>query len=350
MGPFSWVDRCRIAGCMVAVWTCAPAFAAAGAEPAAPGAAPSIEVMEPTMDGGTVEEGTAIKLQFVVRNTGSADLELTRVKPDCGCSIARWEKLIAPGKEGTIDAEMHTEHFRGRVTKGFTVFSNDPLKPQLRLTLTAQVMPLVNVTPGRAAMLAVEDGPVSMEFTIERNGGRAMKIVDLVPNAAFVKGEWEALPGEGRYKVKVTATGETPPGRNVVPFVVKTDLPKAGMISLVLTVDRGIVSTPPMVFFGLLLKDLKEPRQAAVTVTRLKGGFHVKEATVDDPKVQARLQTVRDGAEYLVTVTYAGGWEPGIIRKTLTITTDDPKQPVITVPVQAVVQADAATPPPLAAQ
>src|SRR5688500_2008218 len=61
---------------------------------------PVIEVRETTLDGGTVEEGTAIKLQFVVRNTGSADLELTRVKPDCGCSIARWEKVIAPGKEG----------------------------------------------------------------------------------------------------------------------------------------------------------------------------------------------------------------------------------------------------------
>jgi hypothetical protein len=321
----------------------------AAVDPAAPGAVPVIEVQETTRDGGTVEEGTALKLQFIVANKGSADLELTRVKPDCGCSVARWDKVIAPGKEGAIDAELHTEFMRGKVTKGFTVFSNDPVHPQLRLAVTTQVTPLVNMKPGRQAMLSVEDGPVTTEFTLERNGGRPMKIVELVPNAPYVTGEWEALPGEGRYKLKVTATADTPAGRNVVPFVVKTDLPKAGMISLILTIDRGIIATPPMVFYGLLLKDWKGPNDAAVTISRQKGGFHIKEATVDDPKLQTKLETVRDGAEYRVTVTYAGGWEPGIVRKTLTITTDDPKQPVITVPVQAVVQADAAVPPPLTA-
>jgi len=40
-----------------------------------------------------------------------------------------------------------------------------------------------------------------------------------------------------------------------------------------------------------------------------------------------------------VIVSYAGGWDAGPRRQTLTVTTDDPKQPVIQIPVQAVVQA-----------
>jgi hypothetical protein len=347
MVTISWADLYRITLLSTAVLWAAGAGPAVADETPEPSARPAIEVREPTHDAGIIEEGTAIKLQFTVANKGSADLELKRVKPDCGCSVARWEKVISPGKEGTIDAEVHTEFFRGKVTKGFTVFSNDPVTPEMRLSVTAQVKPLVNVTPGRAALLAVEDEPVSMEFTVERNGGHAMKIVDIVPNAAYLKGEWTALPGEGRYTVKVTATAETPQGRNVVPFVVKTDLPKAGMISLVLTVDRGIISVPPMLFYGLVPKEMNEPRQAAVTISRQKGGFHVKEATVDDPKLQAKLETVRDGGEYRITVVYGGGWEPGIVRKTLTITTDDPQQPVITIPIQAVVQVDPATLPPV---
>lgn len=349
MKPMPGAVLCRITGFLAAVCACSAATVTNAAEMASPVGAPAIEVREKTQDGGTVEEGATLKFQFVVANRGSTDLALTRVKPDCGCSVARWDKVIPPGKEGAIDAELHTENLRGRVTKGFTVFSNDPQQPQLRLAVTTQVTPLVNVTPGRQAMLSVEDQPITTEFTLERNGGQPMKIVELVPNAPYVTGEWEALPGDGRYKLKITATGETPPGRNVVPFVVKTDLPRAGMISLLLTIDRGIITTPPMVFYGLLLKDWKGPNHAAVTITRQKGGFHVKEASVDDPKLQAKLETVRDGAEYRVTVTYSGGWEPGIIRKTLTLTTDDPKQPVITVPIQAVVQADAPMPMPLPA-
>jgi hypothetical protein len=59
---------------------------------------------------------------------------------------------------------------------------------------------------------------------------------------------------------------------------------------------------------------------------------------VDDPKLQARLETVRGGQEYRVFVRYGGGWDAGQVRKTLTVATDDPAQPVIKVPVLATVQ------------
>jgi hypothetical protein len=48
-----------------------------------------------------------------------------------------------------------------------------------------------------------------------------------------------------------------------------------------------------------------------------------------------------------VTVIYAGGWDTGVRRQTLTVTTDDPKQPVIEIPVRAVVQAKIAHAPPV---
>jgi hypothetical protein len=102
-----------------------------------------------------------------------------------------------------------------------------------------------------------------------------------------------------------------------------------------------------MVFYGMLPRDIKSPSLAAVTISRQSGGFHIMETTLDDPKLAAKLETVRDGAEYRVTVTYAGGWEPGFIRKTLTVTTDDPRQSVIKIPVQAVVQIDPSTLPPV---
>ena len=57
---------------------------------------------------------------------------------------------------------------------------------------------------------------------------------------------------------------------------------------------------------------------------------------------------MRDGAEYRVTVTYAGGWDATTQRHTLSVTTDDPKQPVIEIPVQAAIQAKIAHAPPVA--
>jgi hypothetical protein len=305
---------------------------------AAPDNQPRMEVRETTQDGGVVEEGTLVKYRFVVLNRGDADLELKRVMPDCGCSIAHWEKVVPPGGQSAIEAEMHTELFRGRATKHLTVISNDPTQKELTLTITARVTPLVEVTPDRAALLSMQDQPVRQEFTVERNGQKPMQVLRVMPNAPYLKAEAAPLPGVGRYRLTVTTTPDTPMGRSVVPVVVQTDLPTASLVTLYLTVDRGIVTVPPMVFYGLLPLALKAPSQAAVTLSRRAQPFHIKAISVDDPKLAAKLETVREGEEYRITVTYAGGWETGLVRKTLTVTTDDPKQPVFRIPIQALIQ------------
>jgi hypothetical protein len=93
-----------------------------------------------------------------------------------------------------------------------------------------------------------------------------------------------------------------------------------------------------MVFFRAQPGTLPAPQQAVVTLTRLKGAFHVKSVAADDPKLQAKLETVRDGLEYRVTVSYGGGWEAGVVQKQLTVMTDDPKQPELKIPVHAMLQ------------
>src|SRR5260370_15488908 len=102
------------------------------ATPAPPAhSGPVLLVQGTSQDGGTVEEGTVLKYRFMVTNPGDADLEIKQVKPSCGCTVPHWDKLLAPGKEGSIDAEVHTEHFRGAILKHLTVFSNDTRHPEL---------------------------------------------------------------------------------------------------------------------------------------------------------------------------------------------------------------------------
>ena len=220
-----------------------------------------LELKQTSQDGGTVEEGDTLKFEFKVANPGTADLEIPQVKPSCGCTVPHWDKLIAPGKEGVIDAEVHTERFRGPILKHLTVLSSDPQHPELELSLTAQITPLVQIDPGPVALLAVDDKPVSQVFTLERTGGRPMKIVQVSPAAPYLKTELTPLPGDGRYKLTVTATAEAPFGRSPTPILVKTDLPKGGDLSLTVIVDRGIVTTPQMVYWALPAGELKAPLQ-----------------------------------------------------------------------------------------
>src|SRR5262249_37419822 len=136
-----------------------------------------------------------------------------------------------------------------------------------------------------------------------------------------------------------TATTDTPMGRSPASVVVRTDVEKAENLTLTLIVDRGIVVTPPMIYWNVPPGEVKTPITNIVLIMRNKGPFHVTGAKIDDPKVEVKVQTAREGAEYHASLTYAGGWEAGMVRRTLTITTDDPKQPVLTIPVQAMVGA-----------
>jgi hypothetical protein len=200
------------------------------------------------------------------------------------------------------------------------------------------VTPLVQIDPGEVALVSVDDQPVSQVFTLERTGGQPMKVLQVTAAQSYVKTELTPLDGPGRYKLTVTVSPDVPWGRTPTQVIVQTDIPNIATTMLTLIVDRGIVTTPPMVFFQAPPGALTAPQQATVTLLRQKGAFHLKGAALDDPKLQAKVETVRDGQEYRVTVSYAGGWEAGAVQKQLTITTDDPKQPEVKIPVHAMLQ------------
>jgi hypothetical protein len=332
--------RCGIA--LAAALLAAPLAARADTKDAAPAPAahsgPMLEVQQTTQDGGIVEEGDPIKFEFKVANRGTSDLEIPQVKPSCGCTVPKWDRIIKPGQEGVIDAEVRTIGFRGAILKHLTVITNDPQHAQFELSLTAKVTPLVQITPGPVALLNVDDKPASQVFKLERTGGRPMKILSANPTVPYLKADIKQLPGEGRYQLTATAAADAPMGRSPSPILIKTDMPKGADLTLTLIIDHGIVTTPPMVYWSLPPGELKAPVESAVTLMRQQTPFHVKSVSVDDPKLETSVKTVREGLEYQVTVRYAGGWTADRVQKTLTITTDDAKQPELKIPVLGMTQ------------
>lgn len=87
---------------------------------------------------GTVKPGTPLSFTFKIKNEGQSDLEIKSVSPSCGCTTSNFDKVVAPGKEGTITLAVEkTEAYKGDVVKTATVVTNDPDKQQFVLTLKA---------------------------------------------------------------------------------------------------------------------------------------------------------------------------------------------------------------------
>jgi uncharacterized protein (DUF58 family) len=115
------------------------AATARGADPAA--LLPRLSIPVETRDAGIVRKGEKIEAVFEVRNSGPAPLRISDARPSCGCTVATFDREIAPGKSGSVHATVETKNLSGAITKTITVVSNDPERPQVALTLKADVRP-----------------------------------------------------------------------------------------------------------------------------------------------------------------------------------------------------------------
>lgn len=102
--------------------------------------APSAVVHNATYDFGDVYKGEVISQLFLVRNEGDAELRIESVTAGCGCSVADSDRVIAPGQEGKAYLQVKTASQTGPITKIATLHTNDPLQPNIVLTVTANVL------------------------------------------------------------------------------------------------------------------------------------------------------------------------------------------------------------------
>ncbi|MDR2423051.1 MAG: DUF1573 domain-containing protein, partial [Deltaproteobacteria bacterium] len=71
------------------------------ASQAAPAPRPRLVIPEKEFDAQLRPPGSSVTHEFAVHNQGDDDLTL-EVVPGCGCTVASYDKTIAPGESGTI--------------------------------------------------------------------------------------------------------------------------------------------------------------------------------------------------------------------------------------------------------
>ncbi|HEX4959900.1 MAG TPA: DUF1573 domain-containing protein, partial [Thermoanaerobaculia bacterium] len=179
--------------------------AALFAADAKPDAKPKATVAEPIKDVGSIAKGEKATADFVIKNEGDAVLQITNVQPACGCTVAEYDKSIAPGQTGKVHAVVDTSTFNGPIAKGVTVFTNDPAAPQIELTLRAKVDPYINVKPGYARYITVQGEPLEGNIvqTLWATDGSDMEITKADSPYPFLTVTYhEAKPEERNPDVK----------------------------------------------------------------------------------------------------------------------------------------------------
>lgn len=295
---------------------------------------PSIQLEKTKIDAGDVWRGEVAKFEFVIRNNGDAPLEIS-AKPNCGCAVADYDRVIAPGKTGKITAEMRTAGFKGPVQKAIDVTTNDPAMPHVMLGLTANVKSAINVIPNETPLILLQDaGATKHEMQIVMEGDELVQIIRTICPNPQVKVDL-VKKDDKHYDLTFTVAPEFPVGRSSFIVSLVTDSPREPQVAVVAVTEKGILAMPPNVFLGLVAPATQLPVTQEVMLTRKNGTFNILKAEADDPALKVEFQPVRAGQEYRLKISYSGGWPSGLQRKMVKVTTDDKYQPTLEIQVQA---------------
>ena len=86
---------------------------------------PKIEMLETSYNFGEIHQGKSATHNFIIKNTGEAELIISSAKGSCGCTVPVWPKNpIFKGEEAIIKVTFNSEGKSGKQNKTVTLVSN----------------------------------------------------------------------------------------------------------------------------------------------------------------------------------------------------------------------------------
>lgn len=331
----------------LALVACAPlAFAQEGA--------PRAEPLDPIKDFEVVAKGEVLHHAFQIRNSGSSVLEVTDVRPACGCTVADYDRSIAPGETGEIRIQVKTDNFAGPISKTVAVFTNDTDNAKLQLVVKADVKPYITVLPGFARYNYVQGEPVeTVPQTIWAETEENLEILAVNSPSDALKvtyreaTEEERNPkGQGRqWRLEFTLSENAPVGALRDYVTVELNHPKQQLAKIPIS---GFVRprqhvTPASGDFGQVGPELLPQTRTlhftnfgtdGIELTEIDTGLSGLEAEVVPSENQP-------GHRFKVVLTLNEQMPVGSFDSVIKIHTTDSKNPVVEVPVKgAILDAD----------
>lgn len=317
---------------------------------------PKITLVEPIKDFGTVPKGQMLDWSFVIKNTGTSNLEIKSANPTCGCTVADFDKLIKPGQSGKITAHVDTTNFTGPISKAVTIQSNDPETPAAQVTISATVKPYVDAYPaGFVRYTLLQGESQTQSVTLYSEDETPFEIVSVTTPGDWVKVKHTRIAldsdrikagraGQNQYKVDVTVGGNsTPIGPLTDKVVIKTTskFQPEYRLSLSGVVRPTYITAPSVLNFGEVAAE-SGPTERVITVQSNNraqmDAFKVTKVESTIPGVTAEAKSTEQAGIFEVTVKVGKDAKVGEFDGKIKIFTSDPIKPTTEIPVRGMVK------------
>jgi hypothetical protein len=319
----------------------APVTPATTATPgAAPAAAPSgakIQFETPTYDFGRAKSGDAIKHTFTFTNTGCETLEISNVRPGCGCTTAgEWTKKVEPGKTGEIPIQVNTANFNGPIMKNVSVDSNDKSQPTTVLYLKGTVWKPLDINP-QFAMINVPPDTQSGSTVIRIVNNMEEPITLSKPevnNPNFSATLKTNQPGK-EFELVVSVVPPIRTGYSQSQVTIKTS--SATVPTLTANIGANVQAAVTVIPAQITLPPGPLANQTMPSITIQNNATNMltlSDAETTAKDVQVKINEANPGHLFTATLTFPQGYElPQGEQAVFTVKTSNPQFSVLKVPI-----------------
>ena len=314
------------------------------------GLGPKIQFNTEDYIAGTNFPGDPFLYTFVATNTGDDTLEISRVQSSCSCTVigegsARnaWTlQKVAPGQVCRIPVEVSTANFRGQLIKTVTVTSNDRMRSNVILQISGVVWLPIEVAPEMAVFNFKSDA-TNLSTQVLRIFNRMATPLTLsdpqCSTNAFSAVLKTNVPGQ-EFELAVSAA--PPPGlppalsvaviQGVISLKSSATNKNPLTISVFETISPEITVFPPTL--QLPVGPLVQPSTSLVTIRDNVADLVVSDPAVNAPGVGVAITMMQTNRTYVLSVIFPLGFEIRAGQNVaLTVKTDNPRFPAISVPI-----------------
>ena len=271
---------------------------------------PTLVIPEQNHDFGSVVEGAKLTHVFAVKNVGAGPLHIDRVATTCGCTAAILKsKALSPGAESQIEVTFDTNHKGGDNQKIITVFSDDPINPQMKIEIRARVAVVLGVEP-EFTQLRTELGKALVSETWLTGALKEqahLKILEL-PKEPELKVKVVEKPTDGGVGVQglrfTLSSKKSGFGSGTVSVVTGLTNPEKVQVGYSWTVEGNIHVSPLRLYFPT---DPASATEQTLHVSSRLPEFQLRQVRVVSGPYTASFQKQESGAEYEVHVSLKKG-------------------------------------------
>ena len=253
---------------------------------------PRIFCEEPTFDFGSRDTSENVDHTFVLKNTGTADLEIRRVQPACGCTTAELDKkIVPPGEVSRISSKLSLAGRTGELQKPILIESNDPTNPAFQLVMKGVVGADFEISPSTMVLRkASPEAAATASVIVKSLKNEKFEIIDAKSESGKLIVRWDKFPDENAFQLTANSEEQFQPGQYGDKIIVETNHPTKKQIEV------GVIVIVPSHIVVAPMKIVLDPKShAPVSRTIVLKNPSKKSLAIDkietyDPSITSRTE------------------------------------------------------------